>query len=210
MKARILPLNSEEHRVAQELLPWYVNGTLDAAEAAQVAAHLAECSVCQADAAAQSRLRSAPVEAATGGNVDRAWVALRGRLDLPTRAPRLRATAARPGWRRGLQLAVAIQAAVMLVMAVALFSLISPAEPYRALGAAPAVEANALAVFRADATQAQMSAALRGASARIVDGPTIADAYLLRVPDVAPAALARLRAQPGVLSVESLQGEPAR
>lgn len=210
MKARILPLGSEEHRIAQELMPWYVNGTLDAAEAAQVARHLAQCSICHADAAAQSRLRSAPVEAAAGGNVDRAWAALRGRLDVPMRAPRPGATAAHRWWQRGLQLAVAIQAAVMLVMAAALFSLLSPDEPYRALGTAPVVEANALAVFRADATQAQMRAALRAAGARIVDGPTIADAYVLRLPDAAPATLARLRAQPGVLSVASLQGEPVR
>jgi len=210
VKARILPLGSEEHRLAQELLPWYVNGTLDAAEAAQVAQHLAQCNVCHADAAAQSRLRSAPVEAAAGANVDRAWAALRGRLDLPTPAPRPGATAARRWWQRGLQFAVAIQAAVMLVMAAALFSLLAPAEPYRALGSAPVAEGNALAVFRADATQAQMRAALRTAGARIVDGPTLADAYVLRLPDAAPATLARLRAQPGVLSVESLQGEPVR
>ena len=210
MTARILPLNSEEHRIAQELLPWFVNGTLDAAETAQVAAHLAQCGVCQADVAVQSSLRSAPVDAASSGDVDRAWAALRSRIDLPTRALSRGAMTAGAWWRRGLQLAVAIQAVVILVLSVALFSLLAPAEPFRALGAAPAVEANALAVFRADATEAQVRAALRAAGARIVDGPTSADAYLLRLADAAPATLARLRAQPGVASVESLEGEPAR
>ena len=43
MKARILPLDSAEHRSAQELLPWFVNGTLDAAEASSVGRHIAGC-----------------------------------------------------------------------------------------------------------------------------------------------------------------------
>ena len=84
-------------------------------------------------------------------------------------------------------------------------------EPYRALGSAPpAIEANALAVFRADATEQQMREALRVAGARIVGGPTISDAYLLRMADLQPETLARLRAQPGVLRVESLRGEATR
>ena len=55
MKARVLPLDSSEHRMAQELLPSFANQTLSAAEAAAVAAHLAQCSRCQADAATPAR-----------------------------------------------------------------------------------------------------------------------------------------------------------
>ena len=36
------------------------------------------------------------------------------------------------------------------------------------------------------------------------------DAYLLRIPGLGAEALARLRAQPAVARVESLEGEPAR
>ena len=81
MKARILALDSDEHRIAQELLPWFVNGTLDAAEAAQVTAHLAHCSRCQADAAAHADLRAMTADAGPRGDVDRDWAALRSRLD---------------------------------------------------------------------------------------------------------------------------------
>ena len=46
--------------------------------------------------------------------------------------------------------------------------------------------------------------------ARIVGGPTVTDAYLLRVANPTPEVLARLRAQPGVLSVEALQEEASQ
>ena len=105
---------------------------------------------------------------------------------------------------------MAIQAAVIVGLVLALGWHRLPLEPYRGLGVVPASEANAIAVFRADATQAQLSAALRAAQARIVGGPTSTDAYLLRLPDADPAALGRLRAQPGVLDVQSLQAPPSR
>jgi hypothetical protein len=95
-------------------------------------------------------------------------------------------------------------------MAFALVSTMKPAEPYRALGSSMAVDANAIIVFRADATQAETSAALRVAGARVVGGPTAADAYLLRLPEPVAPALARLRAARAVASVEALQGEAAR
>jgi len=213
VKARILPLDSDEHRLAQELLPWFVNGTLDAAEGAQVEAHLAHCGRCQADAAAQAAIRAANVDAGLHADVDGGWASLRGRLGAETAASSRRATATPPRrwWKQALQLTVALQAAVVLVLAVALIGVSSRSEPFRALGAAPAgAEANALAVFRADASERQMREALRAGGARIVGGPTVTDAYLLRLGDPGPDALARLRAQPGVVRVESLQGEAAR
>jgi hypothetical protein len=38
----------------------------------------------------------------------------------------------------------------------------------------------------------------------------VTDAYLLWLPDAEPAALDRLRSQPGVLDVQSLQAQPQR
>jgi hypothetical protein len=70
--------------------------------------------------------------------------------------------------------------------------------------------ANALVVFRPDATEADIRAALRAGDARLVGGPTVTDAYLLRIPDLGAAPLARLRAQRAVARVESLEGEPAK
>jgi len=209
VKARILPIDSDAHRRAQELLPWWVNGTLDDFETAQTRDHLARCTVCQEDAAALEAMRDIPVASSPREDVDLGWAALKRRLDAPKDAPRVGALL-RPGWRDALKAMVAIQAAVIVGLALALWWQRPPLEPYRALGAAPESKANAIAVFRSDATQAQTSAALRVARARIVGGPTATDAYLLLLPDADPAALARLRAQPGVLEVQSLEAPSSR
>jgi len=207
MIARVVSLDSEEHRRTQELLPWFVNATLDDDEAAGIAAHLEQCARCQADAAAQAALRTIAVDDEHAESLERNWAALRSRLDGRREQPR-RALGARPWWRQGLQLAVGIQAAVILVLAVVLVGVSLPrSEPYRALGAnASAVDANALIVFRPGASEKDMREALRGAGARIVGGPTTSDAYLLHLSDRRPQVLAELRAHRAVARAESLQG----
>ncbi len=117
--------------------------------------------------------------------------------------------------RRMKMLATGLLVAVALVFVVALLLVVIGGplrdERYRALGAAPtAVEANAVAVFRSDATNRQMREALHAVGATIVGGPTVTDAYLLRVANATPEVLARLKAQPGVLSAEALQAETSR
>ncbi len=210
MKARILRLDSDEHRAVQALLPWYANATLDAAERARVDTHLGQCERCQADVEFQRHLRASPV-ATPPGDVERGWVALRARLDAPAPA-RSAPPPARAGWLapRWLPLALGLQAAFVLILATAWLALPRQAE-YRTLGAAQgAPAANALVVFRPDATEAEIRRALRAADARLVGGPTVTDAYLLRVPDLGAPVLARLRAEPAVARVESLEGEPAK
>jgi anti-sigma factor RsiW len=212
VKARLLSLDSDEHRAVQSLLPWFVNGTLGGDEAGRVEAHVADCPRCQADAAFQVRLRGLDLAAAPAGDVDRGWAALRGRLDAQTETARRAPESPRRRWTGWLPLALGLQAAFVLVVAIAAFMPPRQPELYRTLGSAPgATAANALIVFRADATEAQMREALRSGEARLVGGPTATDAYLLRLPDRgATEALARLRAQPGVVRVESLEAEPAR
>jgi hypothetical protein len=224
VKARILALDSDEHRRAQELLPWFVNGTLDGDEAALVAAHVAGCSRCLLDADEQARLRSAGADAAPLGDVDRGWALLRARLEADAAAapgeapltpsaaradgaPAMRST--RRWWRPALPLALSLQAVVILALAGVLVAILPRSEPYRALGAAPdSAEPNALVVFSGEATNAQIGAALHAVDAHIVGGPTVTGAYLLRIGAAAPAALDHLRAQPGVLGAETLQGRP--
>ena len=209
MKARILPLDSDEHRQAQELLPWFVNGTLESEEANQVQAHLLHCVRCQADAAAQAALRAVPVVSGGASSVERDWAALRERLGAPLQ-PHVSAAAGRRWWQRAWPLAAAAQLLVLIGLTAVWVGSPRP-EPYRALGAAPLADAaNAVAVFRGDATEREMRAALRATGARIVGGPTVTDAYLLHLNSLDSRAIARLRAQPGVQSVESLQGEPVR
>ena len=209
--ARVVPLDSEEHRLAQELLPWLVNGTLDGDELARVAAHLEQCARCQADAAAQGALRAIAVDVAPAGALERDWAALRARLEADHERPQRRLGRV-AWWRLGLQLAVGLQAAVILVLAVVLAGVSLPrGEPYRALGASPsAASANALIVFRADASEREMRDVLRGAGARIVGGPTVSDAYLVHLADPRPQAIAELRANRAVVRAESLEAGASR
>ena len=209
MKARILSLDSDEHGAVQALLPWYANATLAAAERARVDAHLGTCARCRADVEFQRHLCATPV-ATPPGDADSGWLALRARLDLPragARPPAARASWLGPRW---LAFALGLQAAFVLALATVWLALPRPAE-YRTLGTvASAPAANALVVFRPDATEAEIRRALRAADARLVGGPTVTDAYLLRLPVLGAASLARLRAELAVARVESLEGEPAK
>jgi anti-sigma factor RsiW len=210
VKATILPLASDEHQAVQELLPWYVNGTLGSAEDARVQAHLAHCPRCQGDAAWQARLRQAPTAGpAEPGAVDRDWAALRRRLQSQGgHAPGHRSPT--PRWlpTNGLRLATGALAVTGLALALAWLRPAPHDETYHALGAAPnSMAANALVVFRPDATEAQIRLALRANGARLVGGPTVTDAYLLQLP---PGALARLRTDAAVARVESLEAEAPR
>jgi Putative zinc-finger len=50
------PTDVEPYPCATELIPWYVNGTLEAAEAAKVGAHLKVCEPCRREHEGQVRL----------------------------------------------------------------------------------------------------------------------------------------------------------
>lgn len=208
--AHVIHLDTDEHQAVQALLPWYVNGTLEEAELARVQSHLAKCARCQADADWESSLRTAvPAEgAAADPDIDRHWAALRHRLVDPSRSkPAGRQVAG--SWLRSRWLPLAIGLQAVVVMTLALAWLIAPQrdEPYRALGAAPAVTANVLVVFRPAATETDIRRALRTHHAQLVGGPTATDAYLLHVSSLSAQDLSRLRADATVLRVESLEGD---
>ena len=207
MKARVLQLDSDEHGRAQALLPWYANGTLGAAEHAAVEAHLGDCARCRADLEFQRLVRATP-PTTPPGDVDRGWLALREHLaEPPARHPPVPQARPLPRW---LMPAFALQAAFVLVLVAAWLALPATGD-YRTLGsAASSPAANALVVFRPDATEAEILRALRTADARVVGGPPVTDAYLLRVPALDAASLARLRAEPAVARIESLDGEAPR
>lgn len=211
MTARVVHLHGDEHEAVQSLLPWYLTGSLADDELARVQAHLRECAECQADAAWQERFCSAhqlPTAAASPQRVDRDWAALTRRI--AGEASRPRRPPAQPSWRgaRWWPFAFAAQSALVALFVLVWFvaPLREPAE-YHALGAAPAAtSANVLVVFRPNATEADIRHALRSSRAQLVGGPTVTDAYLLRMEPLTSEALARLRADGVVLRVDSLEG----
>lgn len=113
----------------------------------------------------------------------------------PGLAPRLR-------WLLGTQFA-----AILLLIGL-LVAPPRPTQPFHALGTAgQAGPGNVVVRFRPDATERDIRSTLQDADARLVDGPTVTDAYLLSVPaEHLVGALAGLRANRSVVLAEPLDG----
>ena len=189
-----MPSDSAGHHPVRDLLPWYVTGQLDEAEAARVEAHLDDCAECQAELRFEARLESEvarlPLEVEAG------WARMRQRVEgeRPKRRV-LGALRAPPPW-----LGWGVAAVLMLGLGVLLAPSLRPApvaDAYHTLSVAPAAEpGNVVVIFRPDTTEKSMREALQASDARLVGGPTAADAYVLRVPAAQrDAALANLRAR---------------
>ena len=205
---------AEEHRDAQELLAWYVTGKLEADEQARVGAHLAGCAECQRDLAFQRKLEAGI--AAMPVDVEQGWARLRelAEADEAQAEPAPAKRAARfgrqgvgyLGWGIAASLAVALGATLMPTAATQLAQNEAGGGTYHALGAAPtAAPGNMIVIFRPDVTEAEMRDALRAANARLVDGPTAADAYVLTTPAAQrSAALALLKARHEIVLAEPM------
>jgi hypothetical protein len=236
MTGRIIPLRGEPHERIQALLPWFVTDRLDAAERAEVEAHLSGCVDCRAEERLERRL-SAEV-AAMPMDVEQSWARLRARLDRPSpyqgRGAGGRLAAAWRGFGRRLRggpprtarpaqgrppwmaWAMAGQAALM----VALFAMVWPhagstpgaGARYHTLGAASSARVgNVVVMFRPDTPERDLRAAFVADQARLVDGPTAAGAYVLNVPQARRAsALAALRRRAGVVMAEPIDPVGAR
>ncbi len=200
--ADIIRLNGDAHAQTQHLLPWYVTGALTDKEAAQVEKHLAECADCRTDMEIEQTLarqvRTLPCD------VERGWGMLKARLDHETRTvrrkPGLLSLRIPVGW------AVAAQAASLaVVIPVVTWTLAQPTWLYRTQGSAPVVAGNLIVIFKPDSPEAALRATLTRNQARIVDGPTAADAYVLQVVAAQrPAVLARLKSDSNVSLAEPL------
>jgi hypothetical protein len=180
--AEIIHLRSNPHDEVQELLPWFVNGTLDRAEMERVETHLAECAECRAELAAERQLAAA-VESIPLGS-EAAWERMERRLDAPAN---LSSHPVGGVWRKRVPLgwAIASPAAVAAAFALVLINVPArrPSQPqYRALGATEVARpANLVVQFQSATRVSDMQGALESVDARLVDGPTDTGAYLLHV-----------------------------
>ena len=201
--ARIIRLHDENHWELQRLLPWYVTDRLDPAEHARVEAHLAGCEECQEEVRFERTLaqsvKNLPLDAEVG------WRRLARRLKaepqrraLPLASGGLpRAGAMWGGW--------AVAACALIAVGVMVVPRQSgPAAAYHALGAPHSVTpGNLVVIFRPDTPERIIRTTLTTVGARIVDGPTAADAYVLQVPAVQRAqALAQLRSRNTIVLAE--------
>jgi len=216
MNRRIVALDSSAHQAIQELLPWYVTGTLDGDELAQVQEHLNGCKQCQSDVDWQRTLRAAvnlPDQAVP--DVEQALARLRPQLGVQQhRAKRnapseflsklMRGTppGGAPPWMRW---ALAAQFAVILGLGTLLAPPYGQIATYRALGLPKNTVGNLVVVFKPETTEQELRRILHTSGARVVDGPTVTDAYLLKVADPQLAqALKALHLEPNVVLAESL------
>ena len=217
------------HRATQDCLPWLLNGTLCGAELEGAQAHLRACAACRTDLDGLRELREAGRPADPQCDPERALAQLLTRIDsapqavhqsavpggggaapLPGEAAAPRRCAARgaandPRWLRRALLA---QCGVIALLAALLAGTGETSYSWRALGAAPGPQGQAVVVFRPDTSERELRRIVRENGVRIVDGPTVTDAYVLALPGGQSASLlARLRAEPAVLLAEPLAPE---
>ena len=198
----------DTHIRAEELLPWYATGRLDAADHALVEAHLACCAGCRqqltAERALIDRFQALPPD------IDNGWARLRGRLETrPSFAARVSETLTE-AWQLLTRPVIAgLATAQVAFVAIAGVFLQSAAQPaYVALGSTPiAGSANIIVMFKPDAREADLRGALEASGGALVGGPTDADAYLIHVAaNARPAALEKLQANRNVTLAQPVDG----
>jgi anti-sigma factor RsiW len=200
-------LRGDPHEATMLLLPWYVSGAIEPGDRLLVEAHLPQCDACRAELIAERRLHRALADlpaAVPGG-----WERLAADLAEPAAPQRLpRRFAVRAAWMLGAQ-------AALLVLGIGFVlqyrqAAAPGAETYHALGSGAArPSGNILVMFAPDTREAALRRAIAASQARLVDGPTAAGAYLLAiVPAQRAAAIARLRAEPGVVLVQPVDPAP--
>ena len=221
MSGRIFRLDDPAHRAADALLPWFVNDTLDEGERDAVDRHLRECARCRREVDLLRDVQAlcvsdprAPAGAATTG-----FHALRRRIAagrLGEALARLRRRCLEP-WRRAPGWARWVITAELAGLA-ALTTLVAlpdgaPPTVYRTLGAAARIGTpdTIAVVFAPGIAEADLRRIVQGAGARIVDGPTTSNAYLVQVPEGRRTeALATMRSDPGVVLAQPLSAQPDR
>ena len=215
------------HRHVAELVPWYVNGTLEGRDRDAVTAHLPGCPACREEVA-----RCQTLAAAVQSTVDAARTPGPGGLErVLASIELLEATGARRiGWRERWRAGVewlgdlfqrtpspvrwglAAQAA-LLVLVVGLIvgpGVRSPRAPYRTLAddgeQRVGQEALIHVVFTEDITERELRTLLRRVEGRIVDGPSAVGLYTIDVrantPDRAVPIIEILRGDPKVRLAE--------
>lgn len=207
--AEIVSFRPSEHETVQRLLPWLVNGTLAPAEAARVEEHLLACEACREDLALERKLAREIALLPLG--VDEGWQAVSLRLGEQGagndngRVPLWRRPVA-AGWAAGGAVAAAL---LLTFAATGLPSPTREAGPFHTLGsAAAAPDGRVVVLFRPDTSAQQMRTILSAEGARVVDGPTAAGAYVLRIDDRSPAdAINGLRQSSEVVLAEPIAND---
>jgi anti-sigma factor RsiW len=159
-----------------ELLPWYMNGTLAHGERQDVEAHLQTCERCRQEVAWLQNLRTQIKADATPSPGEFGLNRLLSEADLQravTRTPY-------PWWRPAL----AAAAAIIVIQSAVLINFLSRPAPIIPLGG-PVAEGVVLQVrFAPGATEAQIRQLLQKTRATLISGPGALGVYRLRLEGV--------------------------
>lgn len=215
MSGRVVRLDPATHKVVDALLPWFVNGTLDADERTLVERHVAECARCRQEVEWLRALRAACIAGETSPEGASVFRKLRRRLEVPRRAGGRRRSLLRAPWTHwvmGAQLVLIAGLGTFLFQDVVHDA--DRSASYRTLAApstVPQVRGGLVVVFDPAASESDLRRVLREAGARVVDGPTASNAYVLDVPANRQAqALQTLRAERLVVLAEELAPRSAQ
>jgi anti-sigma factor RsiW len=210
MSGRVLSFDGSEHAAADVLLPFYANGTLHGEELAFVEQHVRACEQCQREVdwlrAVYGALAASPSLQDATRTVPAHLTELVNRGLRPNWRGRIRAgwQTAHP-WTRWL---MAAQLAAIAVLGTLVATDTREVPSYRTLGLpSPSAQmSDAVAVmFNPGITESDLRRLLLGVGARIVDGPSSTEVYVLEIPaERAVEALRALRAEPLVRLAERL------
>lgn len=213
MTDRVIQFDPAAHKVADVLLPWLVNGTLEGDELAFVSQHVEGCTRCQREVAWLREFHAACVAGEAQPGASSAFRKLRRQLEDPSPGrPALRSRWNRLGY--GSQWLIAAQLAAIVVLGSLWLTGVEGPAQFRTLGATTAsapMTGDLVVVFDPATSESELRRILRGAGARVVDGPTDSNAYVLGVPaERRLPAIQRLRAERAVVLVEPLAAGRAR
>lgn len=186
---------ADAHDEVQELVPWYVNGTLSDAEHARVERHVHECLTCYAVLQQERRMRALIRSRSTARlSAEQGFDRLMARIEreAPRPARRVPRRRARRLARYG---ALAAAAGIVALAAAALVRLGTVPMPgtapagYETLTGAPERGGATLdIIFAQTLSEPEMRAVLREIDATIVAGPTDIGRYTVRLDAPEPTA----------------------
>jgi hypothetical protein len=223
MSGQLFTMDTSTHKTVQELLPWFVTETLGSDELVMVQDHLRVCTQCQSDVDWQRTLQAVnPDTNPAGPDVERALARVLPRLDAPQMQKRKTLSdllsnlsanlfseffkTFRGGAKPWMGWMLAAQTVAIVCLTVILIPQIGDSAQYRLLGVARNDPGNIVVVFKPETTEQDLRRILRASGARVVDGPTVTDAYLIKVDDARLTwVVNNLRSERAVALAESLE-----